>query len=69
MAALIAYRDIKLSTKLMLAIEFASDRGAIVLLIVGLAMLHNSVRIDRDQLHLEGVPGFQVFSTRWFLDS
>src|ERR1700723_4238185 len=58
-AALIAYRDIKLSTKLMLAIEFASI-GAIVL-IVGLAMLHNSAWIDRDQLHLEGarLPGFQ----------
>ena len=58
-AALIAYRDIKLSTKLMLAIEFASI-GAIVL-IVGLAMLHNSTWIDRPQLHLEGarLPGFQ----------
>jgi amino acid transporter len=58
-AALIAYRDIKLSTKLMLAIEFASI-GAIVL-IVGLAMLHQSAWIDRAQLHLEGarLPGFQ----------
>lgn len=58
-AALIAYRDIKLSTKLMLAIEFASI-GAIIL-IVALAMFHNSAWIDPPQLHLEGarLPGFQ----------
>jgi amino acid transporter len=58
-AAMIAYRDIKLSTKLMLAIELASI-GAIVL-IVALAMFHNAAWIDRPQLHLEGarLPGFQ----------
>jgi amino acid transporter len=58
-AALIAYRDIKLSTKLMLAIEFASL--AAIILIVALAMFHNSAWIDRSQLHLEGarLPGFQ----------
>jgi amino acid transporter len=58
-AALIAYRDIKLSTELMLAIEFASL--AAVILIVALAMFHNSAWIDRPQLHLEGarLPGFQ----------
>lgn len=58
-AALIAYRDIKLSTKLMLAIEFASV--AAIILIVALAMFHNSAWIDRPQLHLEGarLPGFQ----------
>jgi amino acid transporter len=58
-AALIAYHDIKLSTKLMLAIEFASL--AAIILIVALAMFHNSAWIDRPQLHLEGarLPGFQ----------
>ena len=58
-AALIAYRDIKLSTKLMLAIEFASL--AAVVLIIALAMFHNSAWIDRPQLRLEGarLPGFQ----------
>jgi amino acid transporter len=58
-SALIAYRDIKLSTKLMLTIEFASL--AAIILIVALAMFHNSAWIDRPQLHLEGarLPGFQ----------
>jgi amino acid transporter len=58
-AALIAYHDIKLSTKLMLAIEFASL--AAIILIVALAMFHNSAWIDRPQLHLQGarLPGFQ----------
>src|ERR1700733_4444147 len=58
-AALIAYRDIKLSTVLMLAIEFASL--AAIILIVAFAMFHYSVWIDRPQLHLEGarLPGFQ----------
>ena len=58
-AALIAYRDIKLSTELMLAIEFASL--AAIILIVALAMFHYSAWIDRPQLHLEGarLPGFQ----------
>src|SRR5580698_6264358 len=58
-AALIAYRDIKLSTVLMLAIEFASL--AAIILIVAFAMFHYSAWIDRPQLHLEGahLPGFQ----------
>ena len=58
-AALIAYRDIKLSTELMLAIEFASL--AAIILIVAFAMFHYSAWIDRPQLHLEGahLPGFQ----------
>jgi amino acid transporter len=58
-AALIAYRDIKLSTKLMLAIEFAAL--AAIILIIALAMFRNSAWIDRPQLHLEGarLPGFQ----------
>jgi amino acid transporter len=58
-AAMIAYRDIKLSTKLMLGIELASI-GAIVLIVV-LAMFHNAAWIDLPQLHLQGagLPGFQ----------
>ena len=58
-AAIIAYRDIKLSTKLMLAIEFGSL--AVIILIIAFAMFHNSAWIDRPQLHLEGakLPGFQ----------
>jgi amino acid transporter len=58
-AAMIAYRDIKLSTKLMLGIELASI-GAIVL-IVALAMFHNAAWIDPPQLHLQGagLPDFQ----------
>ena len=58
-AALVAYRDIKLSTKLMLAIEFASL--AVIILIVAFAMSRTSAWIDRPQLHLEGarLPGFQ----------
>jgi amino acid transporter len=58
-AALIAYHDIKLSTKLTLAIEFVSL--AAIILILGLAMFHNSAWLDRPQLHLEGarLPGFQ----------
>jgi len=58
-AALIAYHDIKLSTKLMLAIEFGSI--AAIILIVVLAMFHNSAWVDRPQLHVENahLPGFQ----------
>jgi amino acid transporter len=43
----------------MLAIEFASL--AAIILIVALAMFHNSAWVDRPQLHLEGarLPGFQ----------
>jgi amino acid transporter len=59
LSAMIAYRDIKLSTTLMLGIELASI-GAIVL-IVALAMFHNAAWIDPPQLHLQGagLPGFQ----------
>ncbi|HEY0702950.1 MAG TPA: APC family permease [Candidatus Acidoferrales bacterium] len=58
-AALVAYRDIKLSTKLMLAIEFGSL--AVIIAIVAFAMFRTSAWIDRPQLHLEGarLPGFQ----------
>jgi amino acid transporter len=58
-AALIAYRDIKLSTELMLAIEFASL--AVVVFIIVFAMFRNGVWIDRPQLHLQGAKlhGFQ----------
>jgi amino acid transporter len=58
-AALIAYRDIKLSTKLMFALELVSL--GVIILIVGFAMFRTSAWIDPPQLHLEGVhlPGFQ----------
>jgi amino acid transporter len=58
-AWLVAHRDIKLSTKIMLAIEFSSL--AVMLLIIGLAMFHSNAWIDRPQLRLEGakISGFQ----------
>src|ERR1700722_8033413 len=59
LAALIAYRDVKLSTKVMLAIELLSL--AVIILIVAFAMFRTSAWIDPPQLHLEGarLPGFQ----------
>jgi amino acid transporter len=58
-AALVAYRDIKLSTKLMLAIELVSL--GVIILIVAFAMFRTSAWIDPPQLQLEGarLPGFQ----------
>jgi amino acid transporter len=58
-AALIAYRDIKLSTKLMFALELISL--AVIIFIVAFAMFRNAAWIDPPQLHLEGahLPGFQ----------
>ena len=58
-AALVAYRDIKLSTKVMLAIELSSL--TVVVGILAFAMFHYSAWIDRPQLHLDGarLPGFQ----------
>lgn len=58
-AALIAYRDIKLSTILMFALELGSL--GVIILIVGFAMFRTSAWIDPPQLHLEGarLPGFQ----------
>jgi amino acid transporter len=49
---LVAHHDIKLSTKVMLAIEFSSL--AIMIAIIGMAMVHTGAWIDRPQLHLEG---------------
>ncbi len=51
-AWIIAHRDIKLSTEVMLAIELSSV--AVIILIVTLAMRHNSAWLDRPQLHLDG---------------
>ncbi len=58
-AWIIAHRDIKLSTKVMLAIELSSV--AVIIVIVALAMRHNSAWLDRPQFHLEGakLSGFQ----------
>ncbi len=58
-AWIIAHHDIKLSTKVMLAIEFGSL--AVIIIIIALAMRHNSAWLDRPQLHLEGarLSGFQ----------
>ena len=52
----IAHRDIKLSTEVMLTIELSS-----LAVIIALAMRHNSAWLDRAQLHLEGakLSGFQ----------
>lgn len=51
-AAWPAYRDVKLSTKLMLAAELASV--AAILLILGIAMVRAGHWVDRAQLHLTG---------------
>jgi amino acid transporter len=58
-AWIIAYRDIKLSTEVMLAIELGSV--AVIIVIIALAMRHDSAWLDRPQLHLEGakLSGFQ----------
>jgi len=58
-AWIIAHRDIKLSTEVMLAIELASL--AVIIVIIALAVRHNSAWLDRPQLHLEGakLSGFQ----------
>ena len=58
-AWLVAHHDIKLSTKMMLAIEFSSL--AVMILIIFLAMRHNSAWIDPPQFHLAGtkLPGIQ----------
>ncbi len=48
-----AHRDIKLSTKLMLGIEWTSI--CIMVLIVGIAMFRSNRWIDRSQLHLTGI--------------
>jgi amino acid transporter len=48
-----AHRDIKLSTKIMLAVELASVVA--ILLILGAAMFRSHHWVDHAQLHLEGV--------------
>ena len=58
-AWIIAHRDIKLSTEVMLAIELSSL--AVIILIIAFAMRHDSAWLDRPQLHLDGakLSGFQ----------
>ena len=58
-AWLVAHRDIKLSTKVMLAIEFSSL--AVMIAIVGMAMVHSGAWVDRPQLRFGGanLSGFQ----------
>lgn len=58
-AWVIAHRDIKLSTEVMLAIELGSL--AVIIVIIALAMRHNSAWLDRPQIRLEGakLSGFQ----------
>jgi amino acid transporter len=46
----IAYKDVRLSTRLMLALELLSV--SFILLVLGAALLHNGLRIDRRQLAL-----------------
>ncbi len=57
---LIAFRDIKLSTIVMLAVEFVTT--ALMLSVIAFAMLHADTWIDPPQLHLQGatVSGFQL---------
>ena len=58
-AWIIAHRDIKLSTEVMLAIELGSL--AVIIVIIAFAMRHDSAWLDRPQLHLDGakLSGFQ----------
>src|ERR1700735_1329958 len=64
----IAHRDIKLSTEVMLAIELSSL--AVIIVIIALAMRHNSAWLDRPQLHLEGakLSGLQFAMVFGFID-
>jgi amino acid transporter len=56
----VAHHDIKLSTKVMLAIEFSSI--AVMILIILLAMIRSHAWVDRPQLRLEAAKfsGFQI---------
>jgi amino acid transporter len=58
-AWLVAYRDIKLSTEIMLAIEFSSL--TVMIVILALAMFRTHAWVDPPQLRLEGakLSGFQ----------
>ena len=54
-SALIAYRDIQISTRLMLWIEAVSL--LMILAVVILLLAHNGMHLDWNQLHLSGVTG------------
>jgi amino acid transporter len=49
---LISFRDIKLSTKIMLALEFTTL--AVMIAIVAIAMMHTRKWVDPPQIHLDG---------------
>jgi amino acid transporter len=51
----IAYRDVKISARLMLWIEAASV--TVIVIVVGLLLLRNGWHVDREQLHLHGMTG------------
>jgi amino acid transporter len=57
---LIAFRDMKLSTIIMLAIEFVTL--AVMLAVIALAMFRTGAWIDSPQIHLQGatISGFQL---------
>jgi len=51
----IAYRDVKISARLMLWIEAASV--SVIVIVVALVLFHHGWRPDGDQLHLRGMTG------------
>lgn len=51
----IAYRDVKISARLMLWIEAVSV--SVIVIVVALLLFRNGWRLDQDQLHLHGMTG------------
>jgi amino acid transporter len=51
----IAYRDVKISARLMLWIEAASV--SVIVIVVVLVLFHNGWHLDTDELHLRGMTG------------
>ncbi len=51
----IAYRDVKISARLMLWIEAASV--TVIVIVVALLLIHQGRHLDREQLHLHGMTG------------
>jgi amino acid transporter len=51
----IAYRDVKISARLMLWIEAASV--SVIVIVVVLVLFHNGWHLDADELHLHGMTG------------
>ena len=54
-SAWIAWRDVKISARLMLWIEAVSV--SLILIVVALVLVRNGVHVDWEQLHLHGVSG------------